>query len=272
MHDAARFRHSCPPLAEDGRLDTRGASTPASLRDSNAPEPRGSEPGAAEAAASHPPAWRAILGGMGPRELLARLLQDDPLQLRRVAAERMAARAYLFDVDRLHLRSVAHVARYATRYRGSPRLEVWLREIVDQAMLDLLRDDVEAQRRERPPDPQDGTGMGDLARPLGLDPAAMRRACLAHNLLREPDRRAFHELLIAGRGLDELARETGVHAGEIAKRARRGLEAILIAAQAAPQETTGGGDGLEPDAGVADASQETPRSSSAHPSAKQETP
>lgn len=266
MHDAARARHSSSPLAEEGRADAPAASVPAAPRDSAA-----SDSGSADPDASRSPAWRAVLGGMGPREVLARLLQDDPLQLRRIAGERMAARAYLFDVDRLHLRSVAHVARYALRYRGSPRLEVWLHDIVDQAMLDLLRDDVEAQRRERPPDPQDGSGMGDLARPLGLDPAAMRRACLAHNLLREADRRAFHGLVIAGRGLDELAREAGVHAGEIAKRARRGLEAVLIAAQAAPHEASGGGDDLEPDPGAADTAHEPPRPTSAHPPTNQET-
>jgi hypothetical protein len=81
--------------------------------------------------------WRAVLGGLSPREVLARLLQGDPLELRQVVATSLAKRAYLFDADRVHLRALAHCARYAVRYRGTPPIETWLEEIVDQAMLDL---------------------------------------------------------------------------------------------------------------------------------------
>jgi len=174
--------------------------------------------------------WRALLAGMSPREALARLLQGDPLELRQRVARRLAERAYLFDANRVHLRALAHCARYAMRYRGSPPLDVWLSQIVDQATLDLLREDVEAERRGAPTDPQEHAALVELARPLGLEPQAMRRVCLAHNLLREPERQAFHALVICGRGLDEVAREQSLSAVEVARRARRGLEAVLIAA------------------------------------------
>ncbi len=179
--------------------------------------------------------WRAVLGGMSPREVLARLLQGDPLELRQVVAARLSARAYLFDADRVHLRALAHCARYAVRYRGTPPIETWLEEIVDQALLDLLREDVEAERRTTPADAEELAAFVDLARPLGLEPAAMRRVCLAHNLLREPERQAFHGMVIAGRKLEDVARSLGSSGVEVARLARRGLETVLIAAGQLPE-------------------------------------
>ncbi|HTF91147.1 MAG TPA: hypothetical protein VK843_22215 [Planctomycetota bacterium] len=192
--------------------------------------------------------WRSVLGGMSPREVLARLLQGDPLELRQVVAARLAQRAYLFDADRVHLRALAHCARYAVRYRGTPAIEIWLAEIVDQALIELLREDVEAEKRGAPVDSEELAALVDLARPLGLEPAAMRRVCLAHNLLREPERQAFHGLVIAGRGLEEVARALGASGVEVARLARRGLEAVLIASGQASEISSRG---RKPDAGPA---------------------
>jgi hypothetical protein len=58
----------------------------------------------------------------------------------------------------------------------------------------------------------------------------MRRVCLAHNLLPDAERQAFHALVIAGRSLEDVARATDTPAVEVARRARRGLEVVLAAA------------------------------------------
>ena len=173
--------------------------------------------------------WRGVLSGMGPREALARLVAGDPLELRRVVAERLAARAYLFEADRVHVRALAHCARAAQRYRGQPPLAQWLADRVDQALADLLREDAAAESRAAPLDVEHSPTLVDLARPLGLDPASMRRVCVAHNQLPERERRAFHGLVIVGRALEEVARAEGTSGVEVARRARRGLEAVLIA-------------------------------------------
>ncbi|MEO6708293.1 MAG: hypothetical protein ABI054_12585 [Planctomycetota bacterium] len=199
--------------------------------------------------------WRSVLGGMSPREVLARLLQGDPLELRQVVAARLAQRAYLFDADRVHLRALAHCARYAVRYRGTPAIEIWLAEIVDQVLIELLREDVEAEKRGAPVDSDELAALVDLARPLGLEPAAMRRVCLAHNLLREPERQAFHGLVIAGRGLEQVARDLGASGVEVARLARRGLEAVLIASGQASELAPRG---RKPDTAAAPASQLDP--------------
>ena len=190
--------------------------------------------------------WRAVLGGMSPREVLARLLQGDPLELRRVVAERLVRRAYLFDADRVHLRALAHCARYSVRYRGVPPLETWLAELVDRALLDLLREDLQAERRGEAPAAEELDAFVGLARPLGLEPAVMRRVCMAHNLLREEDRQAFHGLVILGRALEDVAQTLRISGLEVARRARRGLEAVLVAAGQLPKSKASESPQLEP--------------------------
>jgi DNA-directed RNA polymerase specialized sigma24 family protein len=212
--------HGLAPTEIGALLDTA-----LGVKSGAGPEPEGESPRAGER-------WRALLGGMGPREVLARLLQGDPLELRRVVAARLAAGAYLFDADRVHLRALAHCARRAVRYRGNPPLAPWLVLQVDQALADLLREDLQAERRGAVLEEPESAVLSDLARPLGLDPATMRRVCLTHNLLPDAERQAFHALVIAGKSLEQVALEQGASGVEIARRARRGLEAVLIAAGA----------------------------------------
>ena len=165
--------------------------------------------------------WRALLAGGSPREILARLVDCDPLGLRAVVYERLRARAYLLEADRVFLRSLARVARYAPRYRGEPELAIWLAERVDEALLDLLDEDREGAALAE-------DTLAGLARPLGLDPAAMRAACARFHALPEEERRTFFALVVEGRDLDELARDSGESATGIARRARHALLTVIL--------------------------------------------
>ena len=76
-----------------------------------------------EGLAHHPypssgPDGRALLAGGSPREILARLVDGDPLGLRAVVYERLRARAYLLEADRVFLRSLARVARLSDAETG----------------------------------------------------------------------------------------------------------------------------------------------------------
>jgi len=82
--------------------------------------------------------WRAVLAGASPREVLARLVNADVFELRARVARALAERCYLLDGDFVYLRCIARIARFATRYRGEPSLDVWLTEQVDAALLDAL--------------------------------------------------------------------------------------------------------------------------------------
>ena len=193
--------------------------------------------------------WHTLLSG-SPREVLARLVRDDPLEVRARVASRLRAEAVLLDGDRVQLRALASIARAAGAYRGRPDLAGWVDGAVAEAVDDLVREEHElarsriAIRDERPTEGPRGPALAgepdafhSLASPLGLDPGAMRRACAAFDVLPFAERHAFFQLVLEAGDLDGAARDAGVNASEIARRARRALEAILATAVGVSAET-----------------------------------
>ena len=177
------------------------------------------------------PAWRSLLAGT-PREVLARLVQGDPLGVRGVVSKRLRAGSVLLDADRVLLRVLARIARSAGRYRGRPAIDDWVDGHVLQVLGDVIREDHESARgRATTGEEEASDAFLALAGPLGLDPASMRRACSAFNVLPLADRAAFIDLVLRNRSLDDLARELGESATQIARRARRALDLILDAAR-----------------------------------------
>lgn len=217
---------SSPATSEKTGLKTgerSSATAPARrlpLSTQAAPDPR----------ADGAPAWRTLLAGT-PREVLARLVQGDPLGVRGVVAERLRSGSVLLDADRVQLRVIARIARSAGRYRGRPVVDDWVDGHVLQIIAEVIREDHESARGCVPT----GEGLADvftaLAGPLGLEPASMRKACAAFNVLPLADRAAFVDLVLRNRSLDELARELGQSATQIARCARRALDAILESAR-----------------------------------------
>lgn len=175
-----------------------------------------------------PSGWRALLQGRSPKEILSRIVAGDPLRMRARAGRRMEAQALLLDTDRVFLRALALAARAAPRYHGQPELEEWLNARVDEALHEILEEADELTRAAAASVRRPGA-FESLAPPLGLDPCAMARACARFHRLPFPDRRAFFDLVLHARPLDPLALECGESASEVARRARRGLEALLAA-------------------------------------------
>jgi len=230
-------------MGEQGEGRSSEVSTAASCEEERAAAAPGQPELATSGRVVRRPHWRRLLSGSSPREVLARLVNGDPLGVRELVARRLREHGYLLDADRVFLRAIARCARFSARYRGQPALEEWLVERVDEALGDLLNEDLEAVRRRAamsgtpdssgPSGPEGGGVAGgaheDFARPLGLDPARMRLACVAFNHLDLPARRAFFDLVIEGRSLDALARSSGTSATDLARRARRALDACLAA-------------------------------------------
>jgi DNA-directed RNA polymerase specialized sigma24 family protein len=199
--------------------EDRGALTPAPAT-TTAAAGAGERP---EAAACD---WRRWLAGGSPREVLARIVRDDPLHMRERVAARLRAEAWLLDADRVQLRALARVARAAPAYRGRPALPEWLDAHVGRAIAELVQRDGDGGALDAG-DVDLLRAFEQLARPLGLDPRALGRACAAFNRLPAPERGAFFALVIEGRELDELASGAGASATELARRARRALDAVL---------------------------------------------
>lgn len=182
----------------------------------------------------------SILCG-SPREVLARIVPGDPLAIRDVVADVLRAQCLFLDADRVHLRALARTARAALRFRGSGlELRAWLIAQASDAVAEILAEDLDTPRVDA------NSAFAQFARPLGLDPEAMRRGCVAFNRLPIEDRAAFFALVVEDVGLEAHARASGVTTNEIGRRARRGLEAVVRAnhpdlpppARTAPRRTT----------------------------------
>ncbi|TDJ72928.1 MAG: hypothetical protein E2O39_05890 [Planctomycetota bacterium] len=170
---------------------------------------------------------RRLLAGGSPREILTRIVRGDPLGVRRIVARRLRERALLMDGDHVHLRALARCARYAVRYAGRPTLDEWLAGHVDGALDAAIVEEAEERAEDRVPGGP-WSAHAELARPLGLEPNAMRAACRAFHARPDLERQAFFSLVIEVSDLDDVARAEGVSASEVARRARRALDAILL--------------------------------------------
>lgn len=172
------------------------------------------------------PQWRAILSGASPREVLARLMAGDALGLRARIALALREHCLVLDADRVFLRAAARIARYASRYRGQPELDEWLRGQLDDALAELVEDDAELVSGSAAA-LEAASGLSDLARPLGFSGSELHAACSAFNRLPLEQRRAFRALVLEAREPDLCAAELGVPAVELARGARRALEVLL---------------------------------------------
>jgi len=159
-----------------------------------------------------------------PREVLARLVPDDPLGLRERVAARLAARALLLDVERVLARALAASAQRAYAWRGEPALDRWLAERVDEAIEDVVGEDLGAwsERESR-------SAVGPwtvFAAPLGLDPRALFEGCARFNRLPFEQREAFFLLVLEGAPSDEACRSRSLSLSELARRARGALDVL----------------------------------------------
>lgn len=168
--------------------------------------------------------WRLLLCGSTPREVLARIVRDDPLRLRRRIGRRLVERSLLLDADRVLLRALAHVAHAAARYQGRPELAAWLLVHIDRAIDACVRAEASA------------AGLhAQLAPPLQLDPSALALACRAFNQLDDEVRAAFFHTVL-GRGCGSPSRGSELAA---ARSARIALEQLLAPFDAAAPDAAG---------------------------------
>ncbi len=162
-----------------------------------------------------------------PREVLARIVPGDPLDLRRRVALRLRSQALLLDCEQVLLGAFARTAYRSGTWRGRPELEPWLAGIVDETIEDALTE-LEAE-----------PGPGDLfaifATPLGLEPRELREGCARFNRLPTEDREAFLHLVLEDGPQESFCRERGLRVAELVRRARRALEVLGSPSLAPPQ-------------------------------------
>src|SRR5262245_5898264 len=159
-----------------------------------------------------------------PREVLARIVPEDPLELRARVGARISERALLLEVEHVTLRAQALCSLHAAAWRGEPGLEEWLDRRVEEALAAALSEE-EGERR----------GAEDLAlfpAPRELDPLALASSCARFNDLPFEQREAFLSVVLDAGAVDRLARARRLSLSELARRARAGLEVFRRTARA----------------------------------------
>ena len=149
-----------------------------------------------------------------PEELLAWLVQGDPLGLRARLARRAAREAWLVDVERTLLRAQTLVALHAREWPPGD-LEARLEAAVGEALRQLALEEDAGGAPE---------ALEFCCRPLGLDARVVGEACRGFNRLPVEVREAFFAVVLAGESPERSARARRLSLVEFARRARLGLE------------------------------------------------
>ncbi len=150
---------------------------------------------------------RAILGARSSREVLARLLDGDPLEIDARCRERIVARALMLALRRVYLRAVARIAHQGPRYLGVPGLDVWLTQRIDESLDDLIAEDREEELSGVPPTSPWDPRFAFVSETLGIEPALARRACLCFNMLPDEVRRTYFAIAVERKSLHRYVAE-----------------------------------------------------------------
>jgi len=144
----------------------------------------------------------------GPRDILPRLVEGDPLELLERCARHIASEALLLDLERLHARSLAIVARRSGE-ATEENIEEWLCDRVDDAANQLIHEELYEERLGFPPlreaDPRSSFLMGAL----GIEPALTRGVSVSYHRKSRELRRTFWRAVVSGDSIEGIAEEAG---------------------------------------------------------------
>jgi hypothetical protein len=141
--------------------------------------------------------------------VLARFVDDDPLELGPRCAEALRVGSWLLDHERLFLRAAARAAHRGWQSSGRPALDAWLKSVIDDSIAELLTDDREAERSGLPLPVVSEPRYAALSGALGIEPLEARAACVRFNRLPRIVRRAFFAIFIERVPLDRYTEEAG---------------------------------------------------------------
>jgi hypothetical protein len=167
------------------------------------------------------------LKGAPTRELLARLLDGDPLRLGTRSATRRDELAYLVSSDRLYFRTAARIAYHATVYGVDDPNDEWIGEAIDRCIEELLREDQYAARQGDPVEPEDVYAYQAVMELLDVSAESSRTVCVAFNSLPAWRRETFFDYSRARSALAEVARETSVTEEQVREDLARTLLRML---------------------------------------------
>ena len=148
--------------------------------------------------------WPSFLRGKTPEELLPRLVEGDPLRLQEQTALRLRQVWFLLDPDRVFRRALAVCAHAAPLEDPPSDLDAWRVAKVDLAVAQLLQSDQQRERSDPDTLSDEERSFPLLTQSLFVEPGSVRAVSVAFNALDPPPRRAFFELLVEGRNVDDV--------------------------------------------------------------------
>jgi len=156
---------------------------------------------------SHSSEVPEILRRRSPREILAALVDGDPLEIAPRVRQQIEDSALLVDPRRLLLRSLARIAHAAPRYSGTPPLTAWIEQRIVQSIDELLAEDRELVRDGTPVPSTSDTRYAYVSEILGLEPDQALRPCVAFNALPREVRSAWFAVAVAGKTVNRYVAE-----------------------------------------------------------------
>ena len=149
-------------------------------------------------------AWPSFLRGGDAEEIYARLSQGDPLHLLEHSARRLRELWFLLEPERVYKRGLGVCAMAASHEEPPADLGAWAVAKVDLAIEQLVREDLEAEMAHPEIVSEEAMTFPLLTESLFLDPDLVRAASVAFNSLDPLPRRAFYELVIEGKEVEEI--------------------------------------------------------------------
>ncbi len=170
-----------------------------------------------------------LLRGSSPKEILARLVDGDPLEVRARCREQLHIGALLLSLDRLQLRAVARIAYAAPRWRGEPALGPWLVQRIEHSMKELMDEDAETVLSGIPDPEIADERYSFLTSLLGIEPQLGLQACVAFNAQADPVRKAFFAVMIEGTRFNRYVAEGHGTPQEVKGHLTRAFRALGLA-------------------------------------------
>jgi hypothetical protein len=151
-----------------------------------------------------------------PREIVLRLSQEDPFEVRARLARRLRERALILPSTRLALMTMARMAIASKSYTGQIRIEDWVEAALDVSIDAMADSQREEERRGLPvPESEDREFYEELADIFGCPLLDARMACVTLNGMSEDHRQAFHAVVVKGMSLRAWADEVGTRPKKI---------------------------------------------------------
>ena len=148
--------------------------------------------------------WPSFLRGRAPEEVLPRLIEGDPLRLQERAALRLRQVWVLLDPDRVFRRALGVCAHAAPLEDPPADLDTWVLAKLDLAIAQLVQADLQRERTDPDTLTDEEKDFPLLKQSLFVEPGRVRAVSVAFNALEPLPRRAFFELLVEGREVDDV--------------------------------------------------------------------